>query len=245
MPDQLPPTIKQQRDLKQQEKERRRQASARHDRTKNIITWSIVGAVAVGIVALIIISSRGSGSPSGAVVAVTDQDHVRGPVSAKAVIIEYSDFQCPACGAYYPTMKNLEKKYGDQIAIVYRNFPLTSLHKNAQLAAQAAEAANLQGKFWEMHDRLFERQEDWSTLSDAGKTFGEYAKELNLDVTRFSADLTSSPVKDRVTRDVDSGNAVNIAGTPTFFMNGKKLTNPGSEDVFSSLIDAELGTANQ
>lgn len=244
MTDQLQPTIKQQRDLKQQEKERRRQASARQDKMKNIITWSIVGAVIVGIVVLIVISSKGS-STNTAVAAVTNEDHIQGPQTAKAVLIEYSDFQCPACGAFYPIVKNLEQKYGDKIAIVYRNYPLTQIHQNAQLAAQAAEAANLQGKFWEMHDLLLDRQSSWSSAGDVKKTFIEYAKEVKLDEKKFTDDLDSSTVKDRVTRDITSGNAVGITGTPTFYLNGKKLTNPTSEDAFTKLIDAELGNTNQ
>lgn len=244
MPDQPAPTIKEQRNLKQEMKEQRRRSVARQERTKNIITWSIVGAVIIGVVALIVMSSKGSGN-NAVVAAVTDQDHIQGPSTAKAVIIEYSDFQCPACGAFYSTLKNIEKKYGDRIALVYRNYPLTSLHQNAQLAAQAAEAANLQGKYWEMHDLLFERQKDWSAVGDVATTFTDYAQELKLDTSKFSTDLKSAAVKDRITRDVDSGNAVGIAGTPTFFLNGKQLTNPGSEEVFSGLIDAELGPTNQ
>lgn len=244
MPDQGQPTIKEQRDLKQQEKERRRAMAAKQERTKNIVTWSIVGLVVVGIITLIVMTAKNSGGGS-TVAAVTADDHIRGPQSAKAVIIEYSDFQCPACGAYYPIIKSLEKSYGDKIAIVYRNYPLTTLHQYAQLAAQAAEAAQLQGKYWEMHDLLFERQDSWSKGSNVKQTFTDYAKELGLDTKKFGDDIDSSTVKDRVNRDVTSGNLVAITGTPTFFLNGKKLTNPGSEDAFRKLIDAELGTTNQ
>lgn len=244
MPDQSAPTVKEQRNLKQEMKEQRRQSAARRDRTKNAVTWSIVGAVVIGIVALIVMSSKGNGN-STTVAAVTDQDHIRGLQSASAVIIEYSDFQCPACGAYYPTMKSIEQKYGDRIGVVYRHYPLTQLHQNAELAARASEAANLQNKFWEMHDLLFERQKVWSTDSAVAKTFTDYAQELNMDAAKFTADLNSSAVKDRVAKDVTSGNVVGITGTPTFFLNGKKLTNPGSEEAFIKLIDAELGPTNQ
>ncbi|MEK7637792.1 MAG: DsbA family protein [Patescibacteria group bacterium] len=239
MLDQPTPTIKEQRDLKQQDKERRRQAAARQGRTKTIITWSIVGLVVAGIIALIVLSGGGS---SGAVAPVTDQDHVQGPRTAKAAVIEYSDFQCPACGAYYPIMNDLEQKYGDKLALVYRHYPLTQLHQYAELAAQSAEAANLQGKFWEMHDLLFERQDSWSKASNAKQTMIDYANELKLDVAKFTSDLDSTAVKDRVNRDVLSGNAVGISGTPTFFLNGAKLTNPGSADAFGKLIDAQLAT---
>ncbi len=244
MPDQAQPTIKEQRDLKQQEKDRRRAAAARGEKTKNIVTWSIVSAVVVSIVVLIVMGSKGS-SPTTAVAAVTNSDHIQGSQTAKAVLIEYSDFQCPACGAYYPIIKNIQKKYGDKIAIVYRHYPLTQLHQHAQLAAQAAEAANLQGKFWEMHDLLFDRQASWSVDSTIQQTFIDYAKELKLDEKRFTNDLNSTAVKDRVNRDVTSGNAVAITGTPTFFLNGKKLANPSSQDAFNALIDAQLVATNQ
>lgn len=232
-------TIKQQRDLKQEMKEQRRRDAARQEKTKTVITWSIVGLVVVGIVALIIVS--GGGSPTSATLSpVVSSDHIRGPVDAKVTIVEYSDFQCPACGAYYPMVKGLESKFGEKIAIVYRNFPLTSLHQYAQLAAQAAEAANLQGKYWEMHDLLFERQDVWSKGSDVKKTFTEYAKELNLNTDQFSKDLNSSVAKDRVGVDVTSGNAIGINATPTFFLNGKKLTNPATQEAFDKLVTDAL-----
>lgn len=241
MPDQSAPTIKEQRDLKQQDKERRRQAAARQGRIKTIITWSIVGLVVAGIVALIVVSRGPAGS--GTVAAVTDQDHIQGPRTAKATVIEYSDFQCPACAAYYPIMKGLEQKYGDKLALVYRYFPLTQIHQNADLASRAGEAAASQGKFWEMHDLLFERQDSWSTASNAKQMMIDYAQELQLDETKFTKDIDSKEVKDRVNVDVSSGNSAGLSGTPTFFLNGTKLTNPGSADAFSKLIDAQLAGA--
>lgn len=237
MPDQQP-TIKQQRDLKQEMKEQRRQAAARGERVKNIITWSIIGAVLAGVVALIVMT--GGGTASSTVAAVTDQDHIRGKQTAPVVIIEYSDFQCPACASYFPVMKSLEQKYGDKLALVYRYYPLTQIHKNADLASRAGEAAAVQGKFWEMHDILFDRQNDWAAGSDVQQQMLDYAAELKLDVNKFKSDLTSQPVKDRVSRDVASGNAVALQGTPTFFLNGQKIANPGSEDAFAKLIDAAL-----
>lgn len=248
MSDQQPPlTIKQQRDLKQEMKEQKRTSNARRDRMKNIVTWSIVGAAIVGIVVLVIISKGGTAT-SNTLAPVTTEDHVAGATTAPAVLVEYSDYQCPACGSYYSVVKNLQKKYGDRLALVYRNFPLTTLHQYAQLGAQAAEASGMQGKYWEMHDLLFENQATWSksaNANDVKKSFSDYANQLKLDVTKFNSDLTSSAVANRVDRDVQSGNAMSISGTPTFFLNGKKLTNPGSEDAFSAIIDGVLsGTTN-
>lgn len=240
MSDQPGPTIKLQRDLKHEMKEQRRQAAARGERTKTIVTWSVVGLVIAGVIALIIASGTGTGSSNAAVATITSQDNIKGSATAKAVVIEYSDFQCPACKAYYPIMKNLEQKYGDKLALVYRYYPLTQIHKNADIASRAGAAAALQGKFWEMHDLLFEGQGSWGTLGSAKQAMIDYAKELKLDEAKFTSDLDSSTVKDRVNVDVTSGNAVAIQGTPTFYLNEKKLANPGTENAFSQLIDSAI-----
>lgn len=239
MPEPIQPTIKQQRDLKQELKAQRRQSQARRERMKSIVTWSVVGLAVVGMIVLVMVSKGGS-SESGTLAPVTSDDHIKGSASAPAVLVEYSDYQCPACGAYYPVVKDLAAKYGEKLAVVFRNFPLTSIHPNAQLAAQAAEAAGLQGKYWEMHDQLFENQQTWSAASDIQQTFIDYAKQLGLDEAKFRSDLTSNPVKDRVQRDITSGNTIGINATPTFYLNGEKLTNPAGQAAFEQLIDAAL-----
>ena len=220
---------------REQEKLLRRNQGGRGSKTSQYVTWGIIGLTVAAVVAAIIFA--GGPSKSSAVASVTDADHIAGSRTAPAVLIEYSDFQCPACTAYYTVVKNLETKYGDKLAVVYRNYPLTQLHKNAQLAAQAAEAANLQGAFWPMHDLLFSRQDAWANDASAQQIFTNYATELKLDVTKFGTDINSAAVKDRVAVDVASGNAVGLTGTPTFFLNGTKLNNPGSEQGMIDLID--------
>jgi protein-disulfide isomerase len=236
MPDQQP-TIKQQRDLKQEMKEQRRQANARQERVKNIITWSVIGLAVAGVITLIVIGSRGTPT-TGTLPSVSSADHVLGSSTAAVTLIEYSDFECPACATYQPIVNELEKKYGDKIAVVYRYFPLRQIHKSADLAAQASEAAGLQGKFWEMHDLLFSRQTQWSTASDVKQTLIDYASELKLDTAKFTADLESQTVKDRVNIDVASGEAIGINSTPTFYLNGEKLANMNPNiDAFAAKID--------
>src|SRR3989338_2093696 len=110
---------------------------------------------------------------------IIENDWVKGNKEAKVTLIEYSDFQCPACGAYYPVVKQLNEEVGDKIVIAYRNFPLRQVHQNAQIAAQAAEAAGKQGKFWEIHDMLFENQKEWSSYVNAKEIFIKYAQSLN------------------------------------------------------------------
>lgn len=152
-------------------------------------------------------------------------DHTEGSAVAKNVLVEYSDFQCPACGSYYPLVKQIAQTYGGHLLIVYRYFPLTAIHPNAELSAQAAEAAARQGKFWEMHNMLFDHQRDWSGLADPTDTFIGYATQLGLNKDQFVSDLTSAAVVARVRSDLDSGARANVNATPTFYLNGNKLTN--------------------
>lgn len=205
---------------------------------KRITVWTIV-AVVVGLIVYVAILGARSSTSSSTIPAVTASDHVSGPLTAKAVLIEYSDFQCPACGAYAPIVRQVKQQYGDKLALVYREFPLRQTHKYAQLAAQAGEAAAQQGKFWEYHDLLFERQASWPQAMNVKQTLVDYAKELGLDETKFSADFDSQAVKDRINIDVASGTAAKIPGTPTFFLNGQRI-NPQSYNDFTTAIDPLL-----
>lgn len=170
---------------------------------------------------------------------ITATDHVKGATTGKITLVEYADFQCPACGAYQPLITQLASDYSDKLSIVLRNYPLP-MHKNAEAAARAAEAAGKQNKYWEMHDLLFANQKDWSDLlSPAGK-FGEYAKSLNLDVDQFQKDQADSTIQDKINADVASGNRLNVNSTPTFFLGGEKIPNPQSIGAFKTLVDAAL-----
>lgn len=172
--------------------------------------------------------------------AIVETDYVSGPNSATVTLVEYGDFQCPACGHYYPMVKQLKSDYKDTVKVVYRNFPLTMAHANAQLAAQAAYAAGRQNKFWEMHDILFEKQTEWGESTDAATFMEQYASQIGLDGEKFKADVVSAEASKFVTDQADGGIKAGVQGTPTFFMNGKRLTNPATYDEFKKLIDAEL-----
>ena len=154
-------------------------------------------------------------------------------------LVEYSDFQCPACATYFPVLNQLAAEYASSTRIVYRHFPLEQ-HKNARLAAYAAEAAATQGKFFEMHDMLFAEQTKWSELADPAPVFTSYAQTLGLNMEQFAADGASQALKDRVERDVASGKVYAVNATPTFYVNGRKIKNPGSYQEFKALIDEEL-----
>lgn len=169
--------------------------------------------------------------------AVSTSDWIRGDNNSKVVLVEYSDFQCPACRIFYLVLGQISKDYGDRIQLVFRHFPL-NYHANAALAAQAAEAAGKQGKFWEMYNMLFGNQDAWATQSsaDAGKTFMFYAQSLGLILDQFKTDLNSAAIKAKVKNDYEGGIKSGVDATPTFFLNGKKLPPPTSYEEFENII---------
>ena len=175
---------------------------------------------------------------------VDENDWFKGGESAPVALVEYSDFQCPACAFYAPLVKDLAEEFGNGLKIVYRHFPLNQIHKNADLAARAAEAAGQQGKFWEMHDLIFDNQKQWSEIrkTEAEKIFAGFAEKLGLDAEKFIFDVQSKKVEKAVAEDLASGLASRIQGTPTFFLNNKKIQNPRNYDELRSIIQQAGGT---
>jgi protein-disulfide isomerase len=166
--------------------------------------------------------------------------HVRGNPSAPAVLEEFGDFQCPPCGALYPELKKIEADYGERLAVIFRNFPL-DIHKHAWEASRAAEAAAAQGRFWEMHDRLYERQEEWGESCDVRQQFTAYARDLGLDAKRFESDMAAQEIEQRIRLDQQRGESAQIDGTPAVFLNGREIP-PSSRtpEGMRALIDAAL-----
>lgn len=167
---------------------------------------------------------------------VLPSDWVKGDKDAKIVLIEYGDFQCPPCGYYSPIVNKVAYDFSDKIVFVYRHFPLKSIHQNAELAALASEAAGKQGKFWEMHDLIYENQKEWSEKPNAETFFLKYAQSLNLDINQFKKDIASKELKEKVIADFNSGTKSGVNGTPTFFLNGKKTPYPKDYDEFKKLV---------
>ncbi|MFN2482005.1 MAG: DsbA family protein, partial [Pyrinomonadaceae bacterium] len=166
-------------------------------------------------------------APRPARAAVADDSppaRVRGRADAPVKLEEFSDFQCPTCGLMHGVLKQLVAKYPTQVGVAFRNFPLREIHRHAAEAALAAEAAGMQGKFWEMHDLIYEKQNEWKDAADARALFRGYAQSLGLDVNRFAADMEGSVVAMRIVADERRGAALGIHGTPTFFINGRELT---------------------
>lgn len=166
---------------------------------------------------------------------VKKDSQVLGRRDAKVTIVEFSDYQCPACGAAHPIIKEVIKEYGDKILFVYRHFPIVTAHPRAIDAAQTAEAAGEQGKYWEYHDLLFANQEKLEDEDLLG-----YAKKLNLDLSKFKDSWKSGKFKDKVTTDMNEGGKFGVTATPTFFINGQKHQGVLQLNQFKSLIDSEL-----
>lgn len=162
-------------------------------------------------------------------------DHVFGNASSKVVLYEYGDYQCPGCGSAYPVIKKVTEKYKDQIAFVFRNFPLTSIHPNALATASASEAAGLDGKFWEMHNKLYEEQDAWKNLAGSERTdyLVSAAESLGLNAATFRQDLDATNVKKKIEFDRALGTKAGITGTPSFFLNDK---NVGDQYVLNGKI---------
>lgn len=152
-------------------------------------------------------------------------DHVKGNADAKVVLIEYGDFECSACASAYSAVKAINKKYGKDIAISFRNYPLSQIHPNARAAAAAAESAGLQGKFWEMHDLLYENQKSWSPLrgEERTKIFESYAQTINLDIEKFRQGLTDPRVEEKIAKDIALARKANLSATPSFILDGELL----------------------
>lgn len=164
--------------------------------------------------------------------------------NAKVVLVEYGDFQCPACSTISPKLKALSEEYGDKIAVVFRNFPLSG-HANALSAAAAVEAAGFQGKYWEMHDIIYDKQTTWSSANASERTelYKQYAQEVGLsDLEKFISDMKSANISKKINYDKALGTAAKITGTPSFFLNGEELTNEiwGDDTKLREKIDSLL-----
>lgn len=234
---------KERKELRRKEREERHAHEARNRKVRTWGAWVgglLVLAGGVGLLVWAVANQEPAVGDVPLTDEVTAQDHIIGNPESDVVVLEYGDFECPACGSYHPVLKQLKAEYGDRVAFVYRHFPLVQIHAKADISARASEAAAMQGKFWEMHDRLFENQEEW-TRGNTEETLVRYAQELGLDVERFRADLESQQVKEAVTSDRISALNASLPGTPTFFLNGVQIASPKSTDAFRSLLNEALG----
>lgn len=205
--------------------------------------WIIFAAVCVLLLGFLVVNSKEndidvSTIDQNAVIASgVATDNVFGNKNAKVVVIEYGDFQCPGCAGAFPNIKEIKQTYKDKIAFVFRHFPLTTIHPNALAASTSAEAAGKQGKFWEMHDKLYENQDAWENVSASqrGELFAEYARQIGLNVDTFKTDLSSKAVADKITADRALGARAKVSSTPTVIVNGETM----SSEVITNLVQVD------
>lgn len=237
---------KQLRKQEKQEWEKQLDNEKRNSLIKKIAIWGGVGLfLIIGVWGIYAASTQSSSNTNASQTTitmpkVTTSDFQTGSSTSKVTVVEYADFQCPACKAYYPIVKQLQQDYGDNLHFVYRFFPLENIHKNAALSAQAAYAASKQGKFWEMHDRLFDTQDTWAELPNPTDTFVGYAKDLGLNLDQFKSDYTSDAAQKFVNDSYQTALNLGLQGTPSFFLNGKFIENPQGYQPFKDLIAKEL-----
>lgn len=209
---------------------------------KRILLWVIAGIAILGVFALLWWVGRSIPD----VKPYAEGDWIQGNQTAPVVLTEYGDFQCPSCGATHSLIKQAQKDYGDKLAVVFREFPLFEIHPNAKAAAYAAEAAGKQGKFWEMHDMLFEHQQYWVNEQDPASKFADYADTLGLNKEQFAKDFASDEVHKKIDADRATGSKLGITATPTLFLNGKAISSlPTSYDELKQKIDAALKSAGK
>ena len=216
---------------------------------KRALPFILIAAVAVATLssgALLYRSKRariGGNAPAGPGQNIKPE-HVRGEADAPVTLEEFADFQCPSCAmATLKSIGPMEKNFGERLRVVFWHFPLPN-HKHGREAALAAEAAGRQGKFWEMHDLLFEKQGDWSNVTDVHPVFEQFARQINLNIDKFKKDLESSDVAAVVDRNHQQGETRGVKNTPTIFINGRELPPPFNPERLQEAIDAAIATKN-
>lgn len=207
--------------------------------------WVIMGAITVLLIGGAMWYAKSSAEVSNEGLVLPTM-HIKGNPEAAVKIVEYSDFQCPACAAFQPVVDDVLEAFGDQVSFEYRHFPLSAIHPYAEQAARAAEAAGQQGKFFEFHDKLFAEQDAWKSGAAPTTFFLRYAGELGLDVDLFRRHLRSTQLRDEVRADAALAREAGLTGTPTFFLNGERMELSTFQDFFDQVaraVDPNLGTS--
>ncbi len=231
------------------------------DEKNSVVKWiaiSVVSALFLLLFVGIIVVAKNKNKPQNATGAAqfSNSGHPRmltkegkeasisaNPSTKAITMVEYGDLQCPACKAYHPLVLDVLKEYPEQLKLIFKNFPLTTVHRNAMAAAVAAEAAGRQNKYFQFVDMVYEKQLEWSELDNPQGKFEEYAKALGLNVEQFKKDQQDKAITNLINDERNEGIQNGVTGTPTFFINGKKIENPANLDAFKKIIDAELKRA--
>jgi len=170
---------------------------------------------------------------------IRENSHIHGPKDAKVTIVEFGDFQCPACGVSYPIVEQILKTFDGKIKFVFREYPLPG-HANGRISAYAAEASGEQGKFFEMYNQLYDNQKEWGEDKNPMQFFEKYAKNIGLDVDKFKKDIEEKKYDARIQKDINDGQTLGVTATPTFFINGEKITGGMSFEDFKAKIESIL-----
>ncbi len=247
-------TKKQFKELRKLEKMQAKNLEEKNSTTK-WIAISIVSAIFLLLFVGIIVVAKNKNKPQTATGAAqfANTGHERmltrdgkdatvsaNPATKSITMVEYGDLQCPACKAYHPLVLDVMKAYPEQLKLVFKNFPLTTVHPNAMAGAIAAEAAGRQGKYFQFVDMAYDKQAEWAELDDPQGKFEEYAKALGLNIDQFKKDQKDKAIATLINDERNEGIQNGVNGTPTFFVNGTKIENPANLDAFKKIIDSEL-----
>lgn len=209
---------------------------------------AVILAVILVFVAIFAFGNKAANTPTSGNGSISQ--HIEGLGQDHVTLVEYGDYECPYCGVYFPIVNQIATQYKNQITFQFRNFPLTSIHPNAFAGARAAEAAALQGKFWQMHDLLYQQNEiyyannqpqnNWIAAPNPQTYFDQFATQIGLNLTKFNQDYASNQVNGTINADEAEGNKLGVSGTPAFFLDGKQINVGESAAQFQSLINAEI-----
>ena len=205
-------------------------------------TWKIVGVIAILLLVGSFVYSNDAANKANE--GITFSEHVKGNPEAEVVLAKYSDFQCPACAQAAPIVDDILSQYGEQLRFEYNHFPLITIHPAAVPAARAAEAAGQQGKFFAMHDKIFENQSVWSNAASPNVYFEQYAEEIGLDMTLYKRHLNASVIDDKIMADFRTAQGLGFTGTPTFTLNGERIQFASYNDLIG-LIEAAIGIESE
>jgi protein-disulfide isomerase len=222
---------------------------AKSNKKSTFPVFGVVGVVVLALVAGAWYFARPTDQPTEPQAAmssdaIVQEDWGYGNPDALLTIVEYGDYQCPACGYYHPIVKEVMEEFKDEVYFVFRHFPLTNAHQFAVMAASAAEAAGRQGKFWEMHNLIMENQQTWSR-GMATSAFLAYARDIGIDDVQFQKDVRDEAILAKIERDFNSGIRLNVNSVPSFYFNGQPTQAPRTPEAFRQLVVDRLAQLAQ
>jgi|SRR3989344_606345 len=231
-------TKRERRELAKEEKRKQREKNELSGKIKKFVIIAIIlligGWVVFSGYKYVTTSTVDSNTTSS--IEVTDSDWVRGNKEAKITLVEFGDYQCPACADYEPFVEKLSQEFADDLKIVHKQYPLSTIHKNALLAAKVAEAVGKQGKYWEIHKLLYEKQDEWANDGNPRGKLVQYALDLGLDKQKLESDMDSDETRDEINKDIALGDSLRVNSTPSFFINGEKIA-PRSYEEFKKIVE--------